>query len=399
MYKIKIKSPEYSLVACDLSAAEVRTATNASGDPDMIKAYQDGMDLYSLIASKIYNNKYEDNLEFYPEGTKITYEGKEVICGKKEYTNKAGKVRRQDSKSVLIGLIYGRGANSIAEQISDTRVKKGGNPITKEEAQQLIDNIYKSFPRLKEWMEETHDFVHKNGYIDDIYGRRRRLPDAMLSKYSITLNEDAKETNFNPILGCPNKANEDLINTYLKKLDKKYLTKKEYDIIKKCAKIDGLDIQDNTGRISQAERQSVNFQAQAASSEINKLSMITIDKDPEMKNLGVQLLLTIHDEVIVQCPTENAEKVAELIPIIMTNVAKDKMVVPLVADSTIIKHWYQDDVSSMLNENFNKYCKGDLDKGIPPLSKEEAINKLINEHSELLPEQISNFLNNGVNLW
>ena len=70
---------------CDW-AAEVRTAANASGDPDMIAAYQQGQDLYSLIASKIYNNKYEDNLEFYPEGTKILYEGKEIICGHKTHT-------------------------------------------------------------------------------------------------------------------------------------------------------------------------------------------------------------------------------------------------------------------------------------------------------------------------
>lgn len=80
--KPMFKAPNgYSLICCDLSAAEVRTACNASGDPDMTAAYKAGQDLYSLIASKVYNNKYEDNLEFYPEGTKIIFEGKEVICG------------------------------------------------------------------------------------------------------------------------------------------------------------------------------------------------------------------------------------------------------------------------------------------------------------------------------
>lgn len=87
LIKPMFKAPDgYSLICCDLSAAEVRTACNASGDPDMIKAYRAGQDLYSLIASKIYNNKYEDNLEFYPEGTKIMLEGKEHVCGnEKEY--------------------------------------------------------------------------------------------------------------------------------------------------------------------------------------------------------------------------------------------------------------------------------------------------------------------------
>lgn len=45
------------------------------------KVNKPGQDLYSLIASKAYNNRYEDNLEFYPEGTKVMLEGKEVIAG------------------------------------------------------------------------------------------------------------------------------------------------------------------------------------------------------------------------------------------------------------------------------------------------------------------------------
>ena len=140
MHKIKIRTPAYSLVAADMSAAEVRTAANAAKDQDMINAYRaftyekifkgnielysyemintsegyislhmvntstilvdddgnqvgiskiedegeknkliladnlphnftvkkPGQDLYSFIASKVYKNKYEDNLEFYP---------------------------------------------------------------------------------------------------------------------------------------------------------------------------------------------------------------------------------------------------------------------------------------------------------------------------------------------
>lgn len=349
------------------------------------KITKPAQDLYSLVASKIYNNNYEDNLEFYPEGTKIMYEGKEIVCGNKTNTNKSGKIRRQDSKSVLIGLIYGRGPASICDQINETRLQKGGDLITKEDAQNLVDNIYKSFPRLKQWMEETHDFVHKNGYIDEVFGRRRRLPDAMLPKYSIVPTEKANLNNFNPLIGCSNKVNNELIDKYKKQLNN-IRSKREYDNIKSNALKDGLEIHDNTGYISQAERQAVNFQAQAASSEINKLSMIAIDKDPRLKELGFQLLLTIHDEVIGQCPSENAEEVAKIIPEIMVKVGGDKMTVPLKADSTIIRHWYEDDVMASLNETYSKLIK---DKG---LSEEEAINKIIEEHTELLPEQISSVL-------
>ena len=40
MHKIKIRTPAYSLVAADMSAAEVRTAANAAKDQDMINAYR-----------------------------------------------------------------------------------------------------------------------------------------------------------------------------------------------------------------------------------------------------------------------------------------------------------------------------------------------------------------------
>ena len=66
-------------------------------------------------------NKYEDNLEYYPEGTEITFEGNKVIAGNKTHLNKEGKARRQSCKSILIGSIYGRGAASISEQIGRTK--------------------------------------------------------------------------------------------------------------------------------------------------------------------------------------------------------------------------------------------------------------------------------------
>ena len=213
--KPMFKAPEgYNLIFSDLSAAEVRTAANAAKEPTMIKAYQEGQDLYSLVASKIYENAYEDNLEFYPEGTKIMFEGKETTCGYKTHTNVKGKIRRQDSKAVLIGLIYGRGAKSIGEQMSEVRAEKGEPPVSKDEAQLLVDNIYKSFPRLKEWMDETHQFIHKNGYIDDIFGRRRRLLDGMLPKYTIKYMDNVEGSQFNPILECKNRVDNTRLDYY-----------------------------------------------------------------------------------------------------------------------------------------------------------------------------------------
>ena len=59
----------------------------------MRQAYLEGKDLYCVIAANIYNNKYEDNLEHYPEGAVIELDGKKIVAGtdksyKKQVTDK-----------------------------------------------------------------------------------------------------------------------------------------------------------------------------------------------------------------------------------------------------------------------------------------------------------------------
>ena len=91
------------LTGADYSAQEVRMTAFMTQDLGMIQAYKEGKDLYSVVASNMYDNKYEDNLEFYPAGTEMEFEGNKVICGNKTHLNKEGKARRQSAKSVLIG--------------------------------------------------------------------------------------------------------------------------------------------------------------------------------------------------------------------------------------------------------------------------------------------------------
>ena len=72
---------------------EPRITTFLSGDPAMRQAYLEGKDLYCVIAASIYNNKYEDNLEHYPEGTVLELDGKKTVAGsdksyKKQVTDK-----------------------------------------------------------------------------------------------------------------------------------------------------------------------------------------------------------------------------------------------------------------------------------------------------------------------
>ena len=71
----------YKLVGSDYSAQEPRITTFLSGDPNMRQAYLEGKDLYCVIASNIYNNKYEENLENFPEGHVLELDGKKTVAG------------------------------------------------------------------------------------------------------------------------------------------------------------------------------------------------------------------------------------------------------------------------------------------------------------------------------
>ena len=138
------------------SQQEPRLLAQYSGDENMINSYVEGKDLYASIASQVYHNKYEDNKEFYPDGT----------------MNPEGKKRRSNMKSLLLGLMYGRGVASIAEQIKDHSGPTTQNDI--KEAQKIQDGFFSGFPKVKNWITNTQETAHSLGYVEDLWGRRRR---------------------------------------------------------------------------------------------------------------------------------------------------------------------------------------------------------------------------------
>jgi len=110
----------------------------------MLDAYNTGKDLYSLMASSVYNVPYEDCLE---------KNGAEA------------KRRRSSVKSLLLGLMYGRQAKSIGEQIG----------LNTKQAEQFIDNFFQQYPNIKKYIDETVRMGTLLGYVTTIYDRRRRL--------------------------------------------------------------------------------------------------------------------------------------------------------------------------------------------------------------------------------
>lgn len=461
MSRFKIKNPRYALVGADYSQLEVKTAVFTSKDAQMRQAYLDGKDLYSLIASMAYKLSYEDCLEFYPEGTKIELEGKEIVCGNdketlleydttrqgfsvpyyyiyqdsnnnnltfedieigtsldlgeidedldefivkdtveilnlvkegdnliieckpsqyklkvkspEKVTNKQGKARRNASKSLLIGSIYQRGLPSIAEQLD----------ITIDEAKKLMNSFYAGFPTMTKWMEECKQFCITRGYVENAVGRRRRLPDAQLPPYSINVIESKKEEDFNPLLECRNRDNSDLLAKYNAKIS---ITKsrKDFEIIKKQAEEEGVEITNNNGKIQQALRQSVNAPCQSLGADVAKRLMLKVDKDKILNSLGFRLLIQVHDEVIGECPEQNADRVAKRLVELMALAPEEMGIdIPMKSDAYIVHNWYEDELLTSIRD----YVMKNSNK-----SHEELLEDLCKEHDELLPGQIDKVL-------
>lgn len=326
----------------------------------MINAYKQGKDLYATISTGIYKNDYWDNMEKHEDGS----------------PNPEGKKRRSRSKALLLGIMYQMGSATLAESIKATR----------EEAQKIIDDFYTSFPKVKDWVETTLSNVKKYGYVEDFYGRRRRLPDVHLDKYQVCYVAGKEKIKFNPLLFCEDRKIEDdpLIQKY-RNLALACKSSKELNALKDKALKESIEIHDNSGFISRAERQCVNARVQGGAATMSKIALRKVYDDPILKQLGFRILLQIHDEFIGECPIEHAEKAADRLTEVMKNSVSDIINVPFKCDPDISTCWYYNDYSDILNADFNEYQQTH--------SIDESFRYIQDKYSECTDDQLHQFLN------
>lgn len=263
--------------------------------------------------------------------------------------------------------MYGLGTNSLAEQLK----------ISKAEAEEIINSFYREFPTVKTWMDNTKTFAHKNGYVTDVWGRRRRLPDIKRPKYEVKANKETIE--FNPLLhtsGC--KLDDSKIDLILKELNN-CKWRSDVDKVKQTAKSLGYNITDNTGFISRAERQCVNARIQGGAASMSKRAMVRVANNSELNELGFRLLIAVHDELIGECPIENQDRCKELLSNEMLNSALPEVTVPMKCDADCFPSWYYDVYSAEIKKEFDKNGKD--------------FEKLCYNHTELLPNQLESIIN------
>lgn len=313
----------YVLMSSDYSQQEPKVMTQMCQDPKMINAYKEGKDLYAEIAALSFNTTYENCLEFRPDGT----------------TNAEGKNRRSQAKSILLGVLYGRGVPSIAEQLGTTTKK----------AQAIKDSVFKGFPAIPKFEADSLAMAEELGYVTTLWGRKRRLPDLQLPEYEFRwehgapLDDDLLDfDDMNKPEYDTSEVPEETQDYYLRKLHKVWGKGKRK--IFEEANAEGIWIVDNGAKIADAQRQCVNSRIQGSAADMSKLAMIVVGNDERLKELGFRLLIQVHDELIGECPEENARECKERFAMLMSKAAGDRLTIPIKCDVEVTKCWYGESV-------------------------------------------------------
>ena len=290
------------------------------GDPKMIKAYQEGKDLYAEIAALSFNTTYENCLEFRQDGT----------------TNPEGKSRRSQAKSILLGELYGRGVPSIAEQLGTTTKK----------AQAIKDSVFKGFPAIPQFEEDSLEMAYEKGYVTTLWGRKRRLPDLQLPEFEFKWKDgvpfDSDLLDFESTDAGDTEVPEDVQRRYTRALRNCYFGQKR-KIFEEANK-EGIWIVDNGAKIADAQRQCVNARIQGSAADMSKLAMILVGNDKRLKELGFRLLIPVHDELIAECPEENVKECSERFAMLMSKAAESGLRIPIKCDVSVTKEWYGDEL-------------------------------------------------------
>jgi DNA polymerase I-like protein with 3'-5' exonuclease and polymerase domains len=162
-------APGHKIVAMDLTTAEVYVAAVLAKDTALMDVFKSGGNFHSTIAHKVFKLpcKVEEVAELY-------------------------STQRQAAKAVTFGIMYGAGAAKISEQVT----KDSGKYFSKQEAQEVIDEYFNAFHKLKQWITDNQTFIKQNGFIYSFFGRKRRLPNVASTDKGIQSHSIRSGLNF-----------------------------------------------------------------------------------------------------------------------------------------------------------------------------------------------------------
>ena len=215
------RNEEYTLLAADYSQIELRIIAALSEESTMIEAFKNGEDIHASTASKVFNVPLQE----------VTRE------------------QRSNAKTVNFGIIYGVSAFGLSNQTD----------LSRAEAKELIETYYKTYPKLRKYINEQIEFARENGYVQTVLGRRRYLKDINGSNAIVR---------------------------------------------------------------GAAERNAVNAPIQGSAADIIKIAMIQIHKKLEEGNYKSKMLLQVHDELVFDIYKPELEELKTMIKTEMENAYK-----------------------------------------------------------------------------
>lgn len=229
------------ILSADYSQIELRLLAHFSEDENLVNAFLNNIDIHTATASSVFGVDIKD----------VT------------------KEMRYKAKAVNFGIIYGQTSYGLSTSINTTPT----------EAKAFIDKYFKTYPKIKEYLDKTIEIAHKQGYIETMYGRKRYLKEELESS-----------------------------NRMIKEF---------------------------------AERAAVNAPLQGTAADLIKLAMIEVYKKLQEKNLKTKMIIQVHDELVLEVPKNELEEVKILVKKAME--LGQPLKVPLDVDIQTGKSWMEFD--------------------------------------------------------
>ncbi len=233
------RDEDHVLMAADYSQIELRIIAEISNDTSMLEAFVAGNDFHRATAAKVYGVPYDE----------VTSE------------------QRRNAKTVNFSITYGAGATNLSRQLA----------ISRKDATDLIQNYFREFSGLKNYMDQTVSFARENGYVKTLLGRRRNLRD-INSRNSLTS--------------------------------------------------------------SNAERVAINTPIQGTAADMIKIAMINIHKALKEQNFRSKMILQVHDELVFDVYKPELEKLKVLVTDLMKN-AIPSLKVPILVEIGVGNNWLE----------------------------------------------------------
>ncbi len=229
-----------SLISADYSQIELRLLAHIADVPALSRAFSDGIDIHAMTASEMFG---------------VPVEGM------------PSEIRRR-AKAINFGIIYGISAFGLANQLS----------IPRGEADAYMKRYFDRFPGIRDYMDNTRDFVRTHGYVETIFGRRIHIRDVQ--------SKAAAQRAF-------------------------------------------------------GERQAINAPIQGAAADVIRRAMVRLPRALKEAGVDAALLLQVHDELVIEAAEADAAKTCSIAREVMERAALPAVAlkVPLVVEARAGRNW------------------------------------------------------------